>query len=357
MSYRFLFLLIFFYLSASEANSLSWLAISLSGSNIARDGQPKSACHQLKGLNKKQQKFCKKNVELMESIRIGTQLAYSECQYQFRLRRWNCTMINPLSMEFLGDAVLNRGTQEAAFVHAVSAAGVAYQVTSDCSKGLISRCGCDQTADIRDSKKYVWRGCSDNIRYGILSSKEFVDSGDRGRFSNNSLQRRAMNLHNNNAGREALETNLEYKCKCHGMSGSCNLKTCYNKMPAFRKIGSILKDKFDGAAEVRIDMDSSRPQISRRHAQYKKHTKADLVYMDPSPDFCEPDWRNGILGTHGRRCNVRSDDLDECNLLCCNRGFRTIRRQFREECECKFIYCCKVECNICNRVTEEYVCN
>lgn len=75
----------------------------------------------------------------------------------------------------------------------------------DCSKGLISICGCDQTAQMNnnDPKKYVFSGCSDNVRYGTLSSKEFVDAGDRGKHKNNSVQR-AMNLHNNNAGREVL---------------------------------------------------------------------------------------------------------------------------------------------------------
>ncbi|VDD97851.1 unnamed protein product [Enterobius vermicularis] len=294
----------------------------------------------------------------MESVRTGTRLAYSECQYQFRHRRWNCTMINPKTYEVFGEAILKKGTQEAAFVHAITAAGVAYQLTTDCSKGLISICGCDQTAQMNnnDPKKYVFSGCSDNVRYGTLSSKEFVDAGDRGKHKNNSVQR-AMNLHNNNAGREVLIQNIEEKCKCHGMSGSCNMKTCYKKMPSFRKVGAILKEKFDGATEVNVELEESRPVITRRDLQFKKHTKADLVYSDPSPDFCEPDPENGVLGTHGRQCNTSSLFPDECSQLCCNRGYRTYKRRIQRECHCKFVYCCHVECEICTTTVSEEICN
>lgn len=50
-----------------------------------------------------------------------------------------------------------------------------------------------QVAGVRD---WEWGGCSDNIGFGFKFSREFVDTGERGR----SL-REKMNLHNNEAGR------------------------------------------------------------------------------------------------------------------------------------------------------------
>lgn len=38
-------------------------------------------------------------------------------------------MIDPLTKEVFGDVILREGTREAAFVHAISAAGVAFRVT------------------------------------------------------------------------------------------------------------------------------------------------------------------------------------------------------------------------------------
>ena len=54
-------------------------------------------------------------------------------------------MIDPTTNTVFGSVVLKEGTREAAFVHAISAAGVAYRITKDCSRGLIERCGCDLT--------------------------------------------------------------------------------------------------------------------------------------------------------------------------------------------------------------------
>lgn len=45
-------------------------------------------------------------------------------------------------------------------------------------------------------RDFEWGGCSDNIGFGFDVSREFVDTGERGK----SL-REKMNLHNNEAGR------------------------------------------------------------------------------------------------------------------------------------------------------------
>lgn len=84
-------------------------------------------------------------------------------------------------------------------------AGVAYRITKDCSKGRISRCGCDLSmarSYVRPTSEggYSYRGCSDNIQYGIALASEFVDAAEKQK--NQSLEQRIMNQHNNRAGRE-----------------------------------------------------------------------------------------------------------------------------------------------------------
>lgn len=53
--------------------------------------------------------------------------------------------------------------------------------------------GKSAVAGVRD---WEWGGCSDNIGFGFKFSREFVDTGERGRNL-----REKMNLHNNEAGR------------------------------------------------------------------------------------------------------------------------------------------------------------
>lgn len=45
-------------------------------------------------------------------------------------------------------------------------------------------------------RDWEWGGCSDNIGFGFKFSRDFVDTGERGRNL-----REKMNLHNNEAGR------------------------------------------------------------------------------------------------------------------------------------------------------------
>jgi len=115
------------------------------------------------------------------------------------------------------------GTREAAFVHAISSAGVVYAVTRACSSGQLDRCGCDRSVTTRspppvkqrrrarsdDGRRLIadsfkWSGCSDNIAYGVAFAKSFVDAGEKsGRNRSARSSRTIINLHNNNAGRKA----------------------------------------------------------------------------------------------------------------------------------------------------------
>lgn len=61
-------------------------ALGMSGSNIAKH-KPASICKRLPGLTRRQIKFCRRNLDTMDSIRIGAREAYTECQYQFQKRR------------------------------------------------------------------------------------------------------------------------------------------------------------------------------------------------------------------------------------------------------------------------------
>lgn len=46
-----------------------------------------------------------------------------------------------------------------------------------------------------------------------------------------------------------------------------------------------------------------------------------------------------------------------CRNLCCGRGYRTSTNETLERCNCRYIWCCKVECDICKTITETHYCN
>jgi hypothetical protein len=58
-------------------------------------------CHNLKReilTSNVQYKYCLKNVKLIEIASKGAKLAIDECQYQFKYKRWNCTVYNEPSV-------------------------------------------------------------------------------------------------------------------------------------------------------------------------------------------------------------------------------------------------------------------
>ncbi len=149
---------------------------------------------------------------------------------------------------------------------------------------------------------------------------------------------------------------MRVQCKCHGVSGSCELKTCWRAMPTFREVGDLLKEKFDGASEVQQKRIGSRRILVPRSSHFKPHTDMDLVYLEASPDFCEMDPKTGSLGTMGRQCSRNSKAIDGCDLMCCGRGYRTRRKIVIERCKCKFHWCCYVKCQKCKKEVEEHTC-
>lgn len=43
---------------------------------------------------------------------------------------------------------------------------------------------------------------------------------------------------------------LQTECKCHGVSGSCTVRTCWRTLPSFRQIGDALMKKYYRARPV-----------------------------------------------------------------------------------------------------------
>ncbi|MCJ8728075.1 hypothetical protein PDJAM_G00000100 [Pangasius djambal] len=205
------------------------------------------------------------------------------------------------------------------------------------------------------SAGFQWSGCSDNLSYGVAFSQTFVDEPERAKGT--SSARPLMNIHNNEAGRKAILHNMQVECKCHGVSGSCELKTCWKVMPPFRRVGTVLKERFDGATEVRLTRIGSRAALLPKDPDVKPPAARDLVYLAASPDFCRLDPENGILGTAGRRCNGTSRLApDSCELLCCGPGFRSGRAEVVQRCSCKFSWCCSVRCQQCRNTVLIHTC-
>jgi len=319
--------------------------------------------------------FCKSKPELISTVSDGIDVSVDECQWQFKNRRWNCsTSKNSVKK------ILRYDYRETAFIYAITSAGVTFSVTRACSMGHLQQCGCrkvtppqkqvltsnvissyprndypstdnhlpSQALPIGDTDQFEWGGCSDNIQYGYTMSQQLMQEDQ-------SSDGRSMIIkHNSEAGRLAVKNYMQTECKCHGLSGSCSLKTCWEKMPHFRDVGDRLKARFDGAIKVIIS--NKGDKLVKEGETIKPPTELDLVYMTASPDFCKEDPYYGSHGTVGRRCNDTFMGVGGCKLLCCGRGARMRKMVIKENCKCRFEWCCTVKCEECRREQDVYTC-
>ncbi|XP_064473250.1 protein Wnt-7b-like isoform X2 [Ornithodoros turicata] len=361
-------------------------------------------CQRLPGLTSAQRRICGSRPDAIVAIGEGARLGLAECRRQFRHKRWNCSLTGATEGGF--GHVFALGSREAAFVYAISSAAMTYSVARACWRGNLSGCGCDRSRESTsnalgplsgsvDGNEYddawKWGGCSADVKHSTRLARKFLDAreieGD---------DRSLMNLHNNRAGRKAVKFTLLTECKCHGVSGSCTMKTCWKTLPAFSQVGNYVMQRYHKAKRVAPYYGPHRPppgptprplylrlrttrlhplpkaiggrstSTSRRNpnalmpsgnpSQPKRPKVRDLVYLHGSPNYCEPDQAKGSPGTAGRSCNRTSTGTDGCDIMCCGRGYNTHQYTRTWQCNCKFHWCCFVNCDTCSERTEEYTC-
>ncbi|XP_038047890.1 protein Wnt-10b-like [Patiria miniata] len=327
------------------------------GANGELSRSSRTICRSFPGLTRKQLQQCRRAPDVVASAISGIRISVDECGNQMRDQRWNCSNIRTKNGNPYTNVMMSRGFRETAFAYATISAGVLYQVTRACSMGQLRTCGCD-TSFAGDGVDFEWGGCSHDIQFGTSFVETFLDIKERGR----DMQSK-MNLHNNGVGRIAVAEYAVKKCKCHGMSGSCEVKTCWMQTPHFSEVGDRLLVKFREAKQVvarnsiggnlRLADDptpaSTDGQRRRRRKRQPVPPKDHLVFLEDSPDFCQADPGLGSLGTRDRYCNRTSDGPEGCDSMCCGRGYNIKLERKTEWCNCKFHWCCQVKCRQCSQ--------
>lgn len=236
---------------------------------------------------------------------------------------------------------------------------------------------------------WLWGGCSANVDFGEKISKQYVDSQETGQDP-----RAAVNLHNNAAGRlvswfhiriphlsfqlllghwssefqQAVKATMRRICRCHGMSQSCSVKTCWTQLSDFREIGNYLKIKHSQAQRLNIDrkhMRAGNSAVSQGAIvdALGSIARTELIYLEESPDYCRRNVSMGLYGTEGRECVQHKEGSTQwerrsCRRLCHDCGLRVEekRTEVLSSCNCKFHWCCTVNCDDCKRVVVKHAC-
>lgn len=164
---------------------------------------------------------------------------------------------------------------------------------------------------------------------------------------------------------------MKTRCKCHGVSGSCSMKTCWRVISTMREIGQILKSQHINALRVSIEHRSIGPAVLRTVGSNSMTPMLDnhLVYIKTSINYCIKN-RNYTIG---RECAPRdllkkvklglplpagqiNKEAPVCEDICCGQLFRLDRTVSSYYCNCRFIWCCDILCDICTATVDKYYC-
>uniref|UniRef100_A0A0N4ZNB1 Protein Wnt n=1 Tax=Parastrongyloides trichosuri TaxID=131310 RepID=A0A0N4ZNB1_PARTI len=275
---------------------------------------------------------CRSHPFLAVSAYEGIQEAMNLCREEMRFQNWDCSVSGTVIHE---PSILRYGYKESAYLWALSAAGASWGVASACAQGWLDECKCmeDYETSIVGQQNFEWAGCTYGVQFGIQASRKMLT-----RTGNNNLRSplKRLEKHNLKAGRLAVKKTLISSCKCHGVSGSCQQKTCWKKTADLRQITKYLTDRYHKAKRVLSDE--------------SKHKSNELIYLEPSPDICSS-MHNHLQQRRSlpRVCNWRNETHSEgdCGRLCCGKGFRVDHEVVTYKCDCKFKWCCNLECNDC----------
>ncbi|CAI4225842.1 unnamed protein product [Auanema sp. JU1783] len=251
----------------------------------------------------------------------GVEDVLNQCRERMRFQPWDCADAGNIMHD---PPILRKGYRESALIWALSSAGTAWGIATACAQGWIADCACSPPQS-SSSEQAGWEygGCSFGVQHGVTMSRKLLTKST---VSSSPL--RIVEKHNLKAGRLAVKKTLIASCKCHGVSGSCQQKTCWKKTANLEHITDYLVNKYARAS---------------LYSRGKETKNSDLQYLESSPNHCLKKtvvprvcaWRNE---THSQ---------GDCSRLCCGRGFSISHETIHHKCECKFVWCCNLVCKDC----------
>ncbi|XP_015610334.1 protein Wnt-4 isoform X2 [Cephus cinctus] len=278
---------------------------------------------------KRLRNLCAREVNLTDVLEEAISLSLEHCQDHFRYTRWNCTINHRLFQ------IVSR---ETAMVTAFVAASLVQTLTRACGNERFSVCRKSLSENFTYfDKQLVVHSQSDDLHFGRRMAHRILGLPRRKRKVNKTKRplEDVLMAHNAQLGLQVV-AEFEDSCQCHGVSGSCSIKSCKRRLVQFEKPAKFLRERYPIAARVESLEESSKK---------KKMPRRRLVYAAASPNFCKL--------THGRECSGEMN----CSTLCCGRGFLTRDVRISKRCKCKmFPSCCNLKCETCFLTKTIYTC-
>ena len=146
---------------------------------------------------------------------------------------WSCSE-DIQKLPFMSSKLKNP-TPESAYLHGLSSGQLITAVYKLCQTGSIESISCDENR----VSNFVTEFTS---IMSIVKRKKSVGQ---------------IEIHNSKIGRGLAWKSQKNLCKCHGTSGSCLAKTCWETAPLAENLGKLAMEKYSKSIGIRMPRDKS----------------------------------------------------------------------------------------------------
>lgn len=136
---------------------------------------------------------------------------------------------------------------------------------------------------------------------------------------------------------------MQKECRCHGVSGSCELQICRLKGRKFTEISEEIFGKFYSNARYVQSSGKIDP------------TKKELIFGRRSIDYCRSNhFLDYTSVSAGRECFT----AEACEKVCCSRGYQALNEvKTIENCHCFFSWnIVNIQCTSCEKKVTRMIC-
>ena len=142
-----------------------------------------------------------------------------------------------------------------------------------------------------------------------------------------------------------MKEKMYKKCRCMGLSGSCNIKHCWTAMPDIRELTDTTFKRYESAIQI-----NSKNEEQLWNTQ---NLAESLVYHHHA-DYC------ASANHSGRKCDPIKAGPGGCDYICCGKGHKkkNIRKKesIRESCVVQWDPYPSISCDQREITTTEYFC-
>ena len=217
----------------TSTESFSWIGIA------NRDSTSQQSICDSSSLSFIQRRICKMNSEFEPALNRAAKHSMKICSksaFGIENGTWSqeeCS--NDISKLPFMSSKLKKATPESAFLHGLSSGQLITSVYKLCQSGSISTTNCD----INRVSNFVTEFTS---IMSIVKRKKSVGQ---------------IEIHNSKIGRGLAWKTQKNLCKCHGTSGSCLAKTCWETAPLAEHLGELAIQKYSESIGIKMPKQNS----------------------------------------------------------------------------------------------------